>query len=1060
MSQRVLLTPSVANGILTKIGRLKGCGAGLRGILVEHSVFVLRMWISGLLRRSGLVCALAVVLVMSAVAVPAGAAAPARSGSAALASTPVTPTPVPGRPSPRVPHPADRRDPSTPGRSGAPSAPVPIGSWLPLGPAPIGPPFKMGGGFYGGVNSGRITAVATLASGTHPGRVVVGTAGGGVWTSDNSGTTWTARTDQAASLAVGAVAVDPANSNHLIAGTGESNNSGDSYPGFGVLSSTDGGDTWAMQDPGSVFDGLHIGGVAVDPANAARMFAATDGGLFVTTNGGGSWAKPTSPSYASVDGNINTVVINPSTPSTVYIGGGAATVATSTDGGLSWAPANTGIGVSGLIIAVALAPSSPTTMYVSVGSSGPVALFKSTDGAAHWSAVTAAPDYTGQGYSYGGGSAEQGWYDNTLAIDPTNANHVLAGGIALVETTDGGSTWSNVNGQTFFGGGTNKLHPDHHGLAFRADGTVWVGNDGGVFLYDPVSHAVTNSNGNLNITQFYYGFNEVGGQLLAGSQDNGSATSGSSSVAPWTGLFSGDGGPSAITPNNPQTQFIQANQDLYITTDAFTSDLTDITPPALGLFTPPMAVAPNTGDPANPTVFYGGPDLYRTTNPSVASPTWTQVTSDGSFVSAITVTASNPAVVYVGFTDGTIEVSTDAGVTFTPLAAQPFTADTYITGLSIDPSNPKAVTASVSYNDTRYVSGFPHVAQYSYTTSPGSGSWTVITGNLPSTAAVSRVVYDNGALIAATDAGVYATGAPSGGATSWSLVGSGLPKVQVQDLFVDPVSNNLYAVTHGRGSWKLPAPVTTVTLLSDFNGDGKTDLVARDAAGVLWLYPGNGAGAFPAAPQMGTGWDVFTAIVTPGDVTGDAVGDILARDSAGRLWLYPGNGKSGVSTRRQIGSGWNVMNAITNAADLNGAGGPDLLARDTAGNLWLYPLSGNAVFGARTRIGTGWNGYAFRGPGDLSGDGRADILARDPAGALWLYRGDGAGHVTGRSRVGTGWLVMNGLATPGNWDRVYGNDILARDISGRLWLYPGTNTGGVQTRRQVGAGWQGFSYIG
>jgi len=55
---------------------------------------------------------------------------------------------------------------------------------------------------------------------------------------------------------------------------------------------------------------------------------------------------------------------------------------------------------------------------------------------------------------------------------------------------------------------------------------------------------------------------------------------------------------------------------------------------------------------------------------------------------------------------------------------------------------------------------------------------------------------------------------------------------------------------------------------------------------------------------------------------------------------------------------------------------------------------------------------------------------------------------------------MNGLATPGNWDRVYGNDILARDISGRLWLYPGTNTGGVQTRRQVGAGWQGFSYIG
>jgi hypothetical protein len=54
----------------------------------------------------------------------------------------------------------------------------------------------------------------------------------------------------------------------------------------------------------------------VDPAHSAHMFAATDGGLFVTTNGGSSWAKPTSPSYASVDGNINTVVTNPSTPVT------------------------------------------------------------------------------------------------------------------------------------------------------------------------------------------------------------------------------------------------------------------------------------------------------------------------------------------------------------------------------------------------------------------------------------------------------------------------------------------------------------------------------------------------------------------------------------------------------------------------------------------------------------------------------------------------------------------------------------------------------------------------
>jgi hypothetical protein len=202
--------------------------------------------------------------------------------------------------------------------------------------------------------------------------------------------------------------------------------------------------------------------------------------------------------------------------------------------------------------------------------------------------------------------------------------------------------------------------------------------------------------------------------------------------------------------------------------------------------------------------------LYRTTNPSSASPTWTQVTSVGTFVTALAVSPSNPQVVYVGFKTGTIQVSTNGGMTFTSLATQPF-ASSFITGLSVDPTNPKAITASVSTNDTRSTAAFPHVAQYSYATTPGSGTWTVINGNLPNFA-VSRVVYDHGALIAATDGGVYGTGAVSGGATSWSLVGTGLPKVQVQDLFVDPVSSDLYAVTHGRGAWRLPAPVAFVTV--------------------------------------------------------------------------------------------------------------------------------------------------------------------------------------------------------------------------------------------------------
>ncbi len=546
------------------------------------------------------------------------AAAAIVPGAAALAAG--------ARPSPpaAAPHPApplgagaaaaaarDRADASArPSAAATPrvaAAAIPSGPWTALGPAAIGPSFLAGGGFYGGVNSGRITGLAAIGgTGPHAGTLVAATAGGGVWTTADAGTTWTPRTDQAATLAIGSVATDPANPEHLIAGTGEANQCGDCAAGNGVLASTDGGQTWSLQDPGGVFDVLHVGAVAIAPSGG-RMYAATDGGLYVSSDGGASWAKPTDPSYTAVDGRITAVVVDPASATTVYIAGGADALAKSTDGGITWAAANTGIAVpsggSRPLVALALAASSPSTLYAAVGSTGALSVYQTTTGASTWTKLTAAPNSTGQSYAYGGGTDSQGWYDNVIAVDPTDPNHVIAGGIALVETTNGGTSWRNVNGQRFFGGGTNLLHPDFHALAFNGDGTVWVGDDGGVFLYHPTGQTVENKNGNLNITQFYFGFNAVAGQVLAGAQDNGSAASASSSPGSWTGIFSGDGGPSAITPNQTQQQFIEADQSLFRTGDGFASTA-DISPPALGLFTPPMIVVPNAGDPANPTVFY------------------------------------------------------------------------------------------------------------------------------------------------------------------------------------------------------------------------------------------------------------------------------------------------------------------------------------------------------------------------------------------------------------------------------------------------------------------------
>ncbi len=773
-----------------------------------------------------------------------------------------------------------------------------------------------------------------------------------------------------------------------------------------MLVSTDGGQTWTERLAGGVFNGRHVAQVAIDPTNAMRMYAATDGGLFESTDGGTTWSLPASPTYAAVapaalNTNVTAVVVDPKNPANVYIGigGGSTTltadanagavsirtsasipvgsqifigsgataerattiapvtgagpytiklaaglrnnhtsgelvnvvtttpVAKSTDSGATWASASTGMAAPGIgtgtktpLVALAIASSSPATLYASVGTDyRRVEVYKTTNAAGAWAKLAAAPDFTGAGYAYGGGNQEQGDYDNVVAVDPANPNHVFAGGIAVVESIDGGAHWFNVNGKDYLPvtAEANRFHPDEHALAFTPSGILWLGSDGGVYrlqgpraTYVPLSpgpntnmasftgtqilnvspsagtsfpasgelavapsapagtcggtvvkpglvsygsvskgplftefkdvrnlsaagclqagdvvvaritsgNQVTNANGNLNVTQFYFGFNEVGDVVLAGAQDNALARTTQGTVEPWSGINGGDGGPSQLTPNDATLEFATRNQALLRTTDSWAANTRVITPPGAvlpggridSLFSPPLLVVANPANPANPTLFYGGKDLYRTTDPSAAAPTWNRVTAVGTFVSALAASPDGKTV-YVGFTDGTVQVSTNGGETFRALLGKAFAAPyTFVAGLSVDPTNPRRVAASFSKTEathTAYSTGrtreyqeTPHAALYSWIGLPTLGLWTNITGDLPSVA-VDRVVFDNGSLIAATDFGVYGTPVATPG--TWTRVGTALPNVQVQDLFVDACTNDLYAVTHGRGAWKL-----------------------------------------------------------------------------------------------------------------------------------------------------------------------------------------------------------------------------------------------------------------
>jgi len=243
----------------------------------------------------------------------------------------------------------------------------------------------------------------------------------------------------------------------------------------------------------------------------------------------------------------------------------------------------------------------------------------------------------------------------------------------------------------------------------------------------------------------------------------------------------------------------------------------------------------------------------------------------------------------------------------------------------------------------------------------------------------------------------------------------------------------------------------------DFNGDGRTDLIARTSNGALWLYPGSGTGGFLARTQIGSSWEGFKRIIAPGDFTGDKRADLLAMRADGTLWLYPGTGTGGFLAARQIGSGWQGFTALTSAGGL--ATGPGLLARSSTGTVYLYPGNGTGGFLARQTLATGWASTELIAGQDFTSDGLTDILSASTSGAITAYAGNGSGGFATKLKIGTGWGGFSQVWEAGDYDGDGKPDILARTAQGVLRLYSGNGSGGFRTSRQIGTGWQVFDQV-
>ncbi|MFF4207928.1 FG-GAP repeat domain-containing protein [Streptomyces sp. NPDC001796] len=164
--------------------------------------------------------------------------------------------------------------------------------------------------------------------------------------------------------------------------------------------------------------------------------------------------------------------------------------------------------------------------------------------------------------------------------------------------------------------------------------------------------------------------------------------------------------------------------------------------------------------------------------------------------------------------------------------------------------------------------------------------------------------------------------------------------------------------------------------------------------------------------HVGTGWNVYTTVLSPGNLGGAKEADLIGVDKAGVLWEYLAHPDGTLTSRKRIGAGWDQYTQIAGQGDLTGDGKADIVARDKSGVLWLYKGTGDyqAPFAPRTRIGAGWNTYdRLLSVGDLDADGKPDLIARKPNGDLFRYSGTGDTRAVFLKpvKIGSGFQIYN-----------------------------------------------------
>lgn len=683
--------------------------------------------------------------------------------------------------------------------------------------------------------SGRIVDVAV-----DPGdrsRWYIATAAGGLWRTQNAGTTFEPVFDSEPVYSIGCVTIDPSNRHTIWVGTGENNSQRSVAWGNGVYRSRDGGDSWEHM---GLPESEHIGTIAVDPRASNVVWVAAQGplwrdggdrGLYKTTDGGATWNKVLEISERT---GINEVHLDPRDPDvaiasayqrrrhvwTLINGGPESGIHKTTDGGKTWREITSGLPtVDKGKIGIAMSPVDPDVIYAIIEAQrGKGGTFRSTNCGESWSKMSSKVSTSPQ-------------YYNELVCDPSDVDTVYCLDTWTSVSKDGGKTFANV--------GNKHRHVDDHALWIDPmdPRRLIIGGDGGLYQSFDAGQNWDFCE-NLPITQFYRVSADQAlpfYNIYGGTQDNNSmgGPSRTTSLAgitneDWFVTVGGDGYEAQVDWRDPNIVYTQWQYGGLVRHDRRSGELTDIKPrqapgepPIVWNWDSPLIISHH----SNTRLYFAGDRLFRTDD---RGDSWRAISGDltrgidrdqlpvmGRIqeVDAVAKNASTSVygncvslsespiddnVLFVGTDDGLVHVTSDGGESWTKIdAVDGVPEQTYVSRLEASRHSVDRVYAAFN-NHKR-----GDFAPYLYVSEDRGRSWRSITANLPAPHVVWALVEDHenqDLLFVGTEFGLWVSFDRGG---EWVQMKGGLPTIAVRDIEIQRRENDLILGTFGRGFYVL-----------------------------------------------------------------------------------------------------------------------------------------------------------------------------------------------------------------------------------------------------------------